>query len=250
MPILETPDSIIHYEEYGHGYPVLLFAPGFLSSRIERWRTNPARPGVPQAWLDPTAELAGRFRLIALDIRNAGSSHAPITPDDGWHSYTADHLALIAHLKVKQCHVMGACIGVSFALALAQEAPGLVTALVLQNPIGLSDDNRPVIDKEFYAWVDEQRKKGEADPDIIEAFRRNMFGNDFLFSVTRKFVSECQIPMFLMPGSDRMHAVTISADIERLAPIVEVMPDWKEPDKREIAMEKVGAFFDAHRPAA
>ena len=44
MPFLDAGGSI-HYEVHGRGYPVLLFAPGFLSSRIERWRTNPATPG-------------------------------------------------------------------------------------------------------------------------------------------------------------------------------------------------------------
>ena len=58
MPFLNIPGGQIHYEVHGTGYPVLLFAPGFLSSRIERWRTNPARPGVPQDWLDPIAALS------------------------------------------------------------------------------------------------------------------------------------------------------------------------------------------------
>ena len=48
-----------------------------------------------------------------------------------------DHLALLDHLSVGRCHAMGACIGVSFALALAKERPELVSALVLQNPIGI-----------------------------------------------------------------------------------------------------------------
>jgi hypothetical protein len=52
MPDLAIPDGHIRYEVRGRGYPVLLFAPGFLSSRMERWRTNPAKPGVPQDWLD------------------------------------------------------------------------------------------------------------------------------------------------------------------------------------------------------
>ena len=52
---------------------------------------------------------------------------------------------------------MGACIGVSFALALAQARPGLVSALVLQNPIGLAGGNRAALDAEFGKWADEVR---------------------------------------------------------------------------------------------
>ena len=131
MATLKTRAGHLHYEVHGSGYPVLLFAPGFLSSRIERWSTNPARPGAPQDWLDPIAELAADFRLVALDVRNAGKSRATITAQDDWSSYTGDHLALLDHLGIERCHVMGACIGVSFALALAAARPGLVSALVL-----------------------------------------------------------------------------------------------------------------------
>ena len=174
---------------HGRGYPVLLFAPGFLSSRIERWRTNPARPGVPQDWLDPIAALADRFQLIALDVRNAGESRAKFGRSDDWTSYTADELALLDHLGVAQCHVMGACIGVSFALALAQARPGLVSSLVLQNPIGLSPENRAALDQEFDKWAKEVRRLAEHRCRApCPAFGKRMFGGDFIFSVTREFV--------------------------------------------------------------
>src|SRR5690242_12072173 len=35
MPMLKRPDGEIHFETYGSGFPVLLFAPGGLRSRIE-----------------------------------------------------------------------------------------------------------------------------------------------------------------------------------------------------------------------
>src|SRR5207248_394798 len=75
-----------------------------------------------------------------------------ITARDGWASYTEDHLALLRHLGIARCHVMGACIGVSFALSLAQAVPGLVTSMVLQNPIGLAD-NRVAMQDEFDRWA-------------------------------------------------------------------------------------------------
>ena len=70
MPILQRDDAEIYFEEYGSGYPVLLFAPGGLRSRLEMWHnpdTGPAR-----VWNDWTAALAGQFRVIAMDQRNAG----------------------------------------------------------------------------------------------------------------------------------------------------------------------------------
>jgi len=248
MPHLPIEGGELYYEVHGTGYPVLLFAPGFLSSRIERWATNPARPGVQQDWLDPIPALQDRFRLIALDVRNAGRSRAKLGPHDGWDTYTRDHLALLDHLGVTRCHVMGACIGVSFALALAKARPDAVTALVLQNPIGLSDRNRGALDEEFDKWAGEVRTWPEIDAAMLPGFRQRMFGGDFIFSVTREFVQGCPLPMLLMPGNDVVHPASVSADLAK-APHVDVLAAWKGMELRDRAMARVRQFLIAHRPA-
>jgi pimeloyl-ACP methyl ester carboxylesterase len=248
MPYLDTPDARIHYEVHGNGFPVLLFAPGFLSSRIERWRTNPARPGVPQDWLDPVPVLAPQFRVIAFDVRNAGESRATLREGDDWHAYTRDHLALLDHLGVQRCHAFGACIGVSFALSLAQAREGLVSALVLQNPIGLSDVNREALDAEFARWADEVRSWPNIDAGRLPAFHQRMFGGDFIFSVTRDFVRRCRIPMLLMPGDDVVHPASISDQLAE-APDVRVLAPWKGLALRERAMQAVRDFLVEHTPA-
>jgi pimeloyl-ACP methyl ester carboxylesterase len=248
MPVLERDDSRIHYEVHGSGYPILLFAPGFLSSRIERWRTNPAKPGVAQDFLDPIAALQDRFMLVALDIRNAGNSRGKVGPADDWRSYTADHLALLDHLKIARCHVMGACIGVSFALALAEARPGLVSAMVLQNPIGLSPRNRAALDAEFAVWVEQVKGFPEIDAALLPAFGQRMFGGDFLFAVTRGFVAKCRVPMLLMPGDDVVHPVETSDDLKRLAPDIAVIAPWKGDAHKQEAMDRARAFFTAHAP--
>ena len=245
MPFLDITGGRLHYEVHGDGYPLLLFAPGFLSSRIERWSTNPARPGVPQDWLDPVAALSDRFRVIALDVRNAGESRAALGADDDWSTYTADHLALLDHLGVTRCHVMGACIGVSFAYALAAARPGLVTALVLQNPIGLSGGNREALDAEFDQWAAEVRGWPGIDAQNLAGFHLRMFGGDFLFSVSRDFVARCQIPSLLMPGDDLVHPPEVSADIAR-APNIELLAPWKGVERREGAMRRVREFLIRH----
>lgn len=248
MPVLTLKDSEIHYEVHGAGHPVLLFAPGFLSSRRERWRTNPARPGVPQDFLDPVAAMSSRFKLVALDIRNAGQSRGAAGPGTGWHSYTNDHLALLDHLKISRCHVMGACIGVSFALALAEARPGLVTAMVLQNPIGLSSKNRAALDKEFSAWMDQVKGFPGIDPRQLPDFGKRMFGGDFLFAVTKNSLAACKTPILLMPGDDLIHPEEISADIKRLAPQTEVVAPWKGDQYKEAAMRRAKEFFVMHEP--
>ena len=113
----------IHYELKGEGPPVLLLAPGGMRSAISVWERAP--------W-HPLRELSTGFRLIALDQRNAGQSHADVSADDGWHSYAEDHVALLDHLGIGRCLVIGGCIGCSFALELMRAAPGRVSAAVLQ----------------------------------------------------------------------------------------------------------------------
>jgi pimeloyl-ACP methyl ester carboxylesterase len=249
MPFLPVSNGQIYYEENGSGYPLLLFAPGFLSARIERWRTNPAKPGVPQDWLDPSPALSDHFRVIAFDVRNAGQSRAGLTATDDWTTYLRDHLALLDHLNVERCHVMGACIGVSFALALAQERPKLVSALVLQNPIGLSGVNRAALDGEFSKWADEVRHRRGIDSKLLPGFKQRMFGGDFIFSVTRDFVRSCTIPMLLMPGDDVVHPAEVSADLAH-APNVQILAPWKGLALRGAAMRRVREFLIANEPVS
>lgn len=251
MATLKIETGELHYELRGSedAYPVLLFAPGFLSSRIERWRTNPAKPGVPQAWRDPIPVLEPHFRIVALDVRNAGASWAAIGPDYDWASYTADHLALLRHLGIRRCHVMGGCIGVSFALALEEAAPGTVSALVLQNPIGLSETNRNAVDEEVRQWVDGLRRRPDVDPTLLEAAARRMFATDFIFSVTREFVGRCNVPTLLMPGDDTMHPASVSDDLARLTK-AEVIAPWKGEGHRDAAMERTRDFLLARTAGA
>ena len=249
MPMLPVAGGEIYYEVHGAQSArdtVLLFAPGFLSSRIERWRSNPARPGVTQDWLDPIAALADNFQLVALDVRNAGQSHVQLADGDGWPTYTADHLALLDHLGIARCHIFGACIGVSHALALAKAAPERVVSLVLQNPIGASDVNREALDGEFKAWAQGLAGRPDATPGRLAAFQQAMFGGDFIFSVDRDFVRGCEIPMLLMPGNDLVHAKQASDDLAK-APRIDILDPWKGPQHKDRAMQRVRAFFNTHR---
>ena len=79
MPVLRREDAEIHYEEYGQGFPILLFSPGGMHSRSEMWHSPPGGP--PRPWVDWTEALAGRFRVVAMDRRNAGRSRGGIAAD-------------------------------------------------------------------------------------------------------------------------------------------------------------------------
>ena len=91
MPVFMRPDAEIHYEVHGSGHPLLLFAPGGLRSQLEYWPHSPSNPGAPPPWMNPMADLAGRFTAIGMDQRNAGHSHGAVTSTHGWHTYASDH---------------------------------------------------------------------------------------------------------------------------------------------------------------
>ena len=78
-----------------------------------------------------------------------------------------------------------------------------------------------------------QRDRARPRPSISEAtiqsFGKNMFGNDFVFSVTRDFVKNCGTPLYLQPGTDKPHPANTSEEIAALAPNIEVQKDWRAP---------------------
>lgn len=130
MPSFQHQDATIYYEESGRGFPILTFAPAGLASVIGVWSEASAP-------IDPMTEFADRFRVIAMDQRNAGGrSRAPITAGDNWDSYTADHIALLDHLGIDKCHLYGQCIGGSFILNLLKAQPSRIASAVLAQPIG------------------------------------------------------------------------------------------------------------------
>jgi pimeloyl-ACP methyl ester carboxylesterase len=249
MPTLKRPDAEIYYEVHGTGFPLLLFAPGGLRSQLAHWRASPADPTQPAAWMDPMTALADRFTVVGMDQRNAGRSRGKVAADHGWHTYAADHLALMDHLGFRRFHVMGGCIGASFCLKLCAMAPERVASAVLQNPIGLHD-NRATWDAAVDGFV---KTMHERDPSITEAairsFGRNMFGGDFVFCVDREFVRSCRTPLYLQPGTDTPHPAATSAELAELAPDIEVQTDWRGPTYLAESIRRVGAFLTRHTPA-
>ena len=148
MPSFEHQGAHIYYEEFGQGFPILTFAPAGLASTIAVWSE-------PSAPINPTTEWAANYRVIAMDQRNAGGqSRAPLTARDGWDSYTADHIALLDHLRIDRCHLYGQCIGGSFILNLIKTQPERVQSAVLAQPIGRVGAMAPGRPARFNAWAE------------------------------------------------------------------------------------------------
>src|SRR5262249_49155013 len=79
--------------------------------------------------------LSSRFRCIAFDKRESGSSGGRVEAIT-WGDYARQGLALLDRVGVDRAHVMGGCIGCSIALALAVAEPARVERLVLYSPAG------------------------------------------------------------------------------------------------------------------
>jgi pimeloyl-ACP methyl ester carboxylesterase len=249
LPVLDEHGIRIHYDLHGEGYPLVLFAPGGMQSIAQLWRERPDAPGEHLPWIDPPSELSGDFKVVAMDQRNAGASYAPIRSTDGWDAYTADHLALLDHLGFDSVNVMGGCIGSSYCLGLCRAAPERVTAAVLQNPIGLSADNRGDFMAMFDGWAAGlTATRGDVDSDALAGFRERMFGGDFVFSVDREFVEHCPVPLLVLAGNDTFHPRAVAEEIAALAPDAELVIEWTSPKHHDSTLGRIRDFLLAHTP--
>jgi len=248
MPMFKRADAEIHYEIHGKGFPILLYAPGGLKSQMNMWggESTVYPNGFP--WMDPRTALADKYTVVAMDQRNAGTSIADVKPDHGWHTLAGDHFALMDHLGFGKFHVMGGCIGGSYCFEAIEQHPDRIASAVVQNPIGLWE-NRDTWDAAVAGYEETVRAR---DPSItretILSFGQNMFGPDFVFSVTRDFVKACKTPLFLQPGTDKPHPAPTSDEIIALAPNLEVQKDWRAPTHLQESIKRVHAFLAKHTP--
>jgi pimeloyl-ACP methyl ester carboxylesterase len=237
MPTLTRGDVSIYYEVHGEGYPLVLFAPGGMRSAIALWDRSP---------FHPIKELAGLFRVVAMDQRNAGRSRGPVTAADGWHTYTADHVALLDALGIERCHVLGQCIGAAFCLSLSTRAPERVSAAVLEQPIGFAD-NLDVFHAIYEPWGAElMQGRSDVTQAALDALEKNLYAGDFAFSVTREDVRRCAVPLLVMRGNDPYHPAAISEEVARIAPRAELVHSWREGEDVARGLARVKAFLKSH----
>jgi pimeloyl-ACP methyl ester carboxylesterase len=239
----------IRYEEAGSGVPLLLIAGGGLNSTIANFTTTSP--------FDPISEFKGEYRCIASDLRNAvnGQSTGPIEADRPWDSYTDDHLGLMDHLKIDKFMVMGFCIGGPFIWNLLRRAPDRVIAAVLAQPSGSRPEARDLFyEGNMKSWRPELvAKRPELTMEQIDKFLTKMYRTnpDFVFTVTRDFVRNCQTPVLILPDDIPAHPYVVAMEAAMLAPKAEVsMFPWKEPKERvPLAVRQIRSFLRAHRTA-
>jgi pimeloyl-ACP methyl ester carboxylesterase len=244
MPTIQHNGASIYYEEHGKGFPILTFAPAGLASTIAVW-SGASAP------IKPVEDFAANYRVIVMDQRNAGGqSHAPVTTQDGWHSFAADHIAVLDHLRIERCHLYGQCIGGSFIFSLLKAQPKRIASAVISQAIGRVGPMKPGRTARFDAWAKALADSGKpvSEP-VLEAFYQNLYGPGFVYSADRAFVASCQTPCLTLAGNDEAHPYPISEEIAKLLPKNEgFIKEWKSGSALVSAKVAVNAFLAKHTP--
>lgn len=115
MPSIDVNGEQIFYVDEGDGPPVLF---------IHSLGTN------NYLYRDQIAALKGRYRCIAPDCRAHGASsfnNGEFKVSD----MANDHKAVLDHLGIESCHVVGLSMGGPIALSLNAQNPGLAKSMVI-----------------------------------------------------------------------------------------------------------------------
>jgi pimeloyl-ACP methyl ester carboxylesterase len=247
VPFYENGDVRIHYEEAGSGFPLLVTPGGGLNSRLSNWQT---------AVFNAMEVFKNDFRCITMDQRNAngGESTGPVQVEDPWDAFATDQLGLMDHLGIQEFFFLGCCIGGPFVLKMMEKAPNRIVAGVLCQPVGHRPENPDVMyNSGRDGWAPELlARRPDLTMETIEAYLHNLYRvqPDFVYSVTRDFVRNCQTPMIVMPDDVPAHPYETSMDVVSLAPNAEVtIYPWKETaELKAQAVEQVRSFLKAHQP--
>jgi pimeloyl-ACP methyl ester carboxylesterase len=249
MGVYEKGAVRIHFEEAGSGFPLLVIAGGGLNSTIANLTANSP--------FNPMQEFKGEYRCIASDLRNAndGQSSGPLEVDRPWDAFTDDHLGVMDHLGIDKFFVFGFCIGGPMIWNLLRRAPERIVAAVLAQPSG----SRPEMRDLFYEnnmknWGPElTARRTDINMEMVDKFLTKMYRTnpDFVFTVTRDFVRNCQTPVLILPDDIPAHPYAVAMEAAMLAPNAEVsMFPWKEPKERiSLAIRQIRSFLRAHLPA-
>ena len=284
MPHITRPDgATIRYEVYGSGYPLLLIAPGGVSSSVEFWG---------RSTIKPAESFASDFMVIAMDQRHAGQSLAPMRPFS-YDLCNGDQLAVLDAVGVERAHVYGGCIGCAHIWSLIKNADGRITAAVCQDPVGLDETNS--IDT-FYAMFHETMRLARADGveavvkaaqenpsfvmnnqagpfapllnaseearaevidmgreryiQLIVEFRDGVWpDNPPYFTANDDWFRRNDTPILVLPGRDQFHPTGVSQRICEIAPAATCLPvDCREPANLAATIETIRAFLKEHTP--
>ena len=239
MPTLEHHGASIYYEEHGQGFPILTFAPaGFAIHHCGVGQRNGA--------CEASRRVVGK-----LPRDHDGSAQCrrpltcPLTAQDGWHSYAADHFAVLDHLKIDRCHLFGQCIGGSFIFSLLKAQPQRFASAIIAQAIGRVGPMKPDRPARFNEWA--KNNVPQASEAVLDAFYHNLYDPGFVYSADRAFVASCKTPSLVLAGNDDAHPRPISDECAKLLPNADYVLEWKSGEPLEAAKVRI-KDFSLHTP--
>lgn len=245
MAVYERDGVQLHYEDFGgDGFPLLMTPGGGLQSNMDRWPNMPFGP----------KDFRDEFRVIIMDQRNSNPrSRGPLQVERPWDAFADDQLGLLDHLGVGEFFALGMCIGGPFVMKLCERASERVRAVVSCQPVGAHQDDVDTMHRFSLQWAEVYRAwTPDADPATVEAYLHNLWRNpaDFVFSVTRDFVRQCQTPILVMPDNAMVHPLHVAMEVVSLAPkSASTLYPWKNtPENIAEAAAHVKRFLRENLP--
>ena len=249
MPFYERDSVKIHYQEVGSGFPLLIIPGGGLNASLPLLETS-----VP---FNPMETYKDDFRCISADLRNAnpGQSVGPLEVDRPWDAYSDAHLGQMDFLGIDKFLVMGFCIGGPMIHNLLRLASDRVVAAALMQPSGYSPEHPDLFyQNNIKGWGPPMcEKRPDITMDTVHDFLTNMYTAraDFVFTVTRDFVSSVQTPILTAPDNVSAHPYAVAMEVAGLAPNSETtIYPWKDTQAHiDEVVEHARRFLKQHAPA-
>jgi len=137
---------------------------------------------------------------------------------------------------------------------MMKRSPGRIVASVHAQPSGV-DPKLPgfFIKNNLEKWAPGLlASRKDITKEMVERYLAKMYGGvDFVLTVTRDFVRNCQTPVLILPDDIPPHPYAVAMEAAMLAPKAEVsMFPWKEPKERiPLAVRQIRSFLRAHQSA-
>lgn len=242
MPLFQNGSVQISYQEAGSGPPLLVIPGGGLNATIA---------GLDHHAFNPLEVLSDRYRVIALDLRNAndGQSNGPLDAERPWDAFADDQLALMDHLGIDRFMVLGFCIAGPMIWNLLKNAGDRVVSAVLTHPSGYTSAFPDIYVRNAIAgWAPTfLAQRPDITMQMVEAYLDAMYTQraDFVFTVDRDFVRNCQTPVLILPDDIPAHPYATAMETALLAPNAQVsLYPWKENSRKiELALRHIRGFL-------
>ena len=219
MPDLDVQGTRLYYETQGEG-ETIAFLNGILMNA--------------QGWVLQTRHLRRRFRCLTHDFRGQLRSGRPPGPYS-LEQHRDDFIALLDHLEIERCHLVGTSYGGEVGLRIAADCPERITSLAVLAGTG---EVEPELRRRAEDWlfVLENRPESfvremlaefytpqflEENPGLVVAAQVSLegCGDDFYVALRELVQSFLRLDLSDALGRIRCPTLVVGAEKDRLKPV-------------------------------